>query len=548
MNNSEKIPVIVELNFDYSSIYRELSKLDSRYFDSNGIKSNLNNLQILDAKIYKNSYIKNIMASNNVLTENYEIIAQTEYAPFIFLNVNKKEVEKLSKDKNVFSIGLFPDFIMEATTTNSATTAVSVNNNSTLATRVDLIKNAGLNGDGIRIGQIETSNPNISNSYLSGKTIFLRNNNCSNGVDSVNHATEVAGILIGSNGIAPSASLYSACFYGIQGSTVIISSFADSINWLIGENVDIINMSARVQSTFSYNTMDRWIDAITFMYDILFVKSSGNNSNANTVTSPGLSYNTVTVGSINYTGTNYLEAANGSRSSFSSYSTYSSGNNSNKPELVVPGEGINYTNEYGALSSGTSFSSPIIAGTAALLMQSTPSTRTNFQSLKAALFVTARAMTNYPKSIGSSDGFPVSYFHYNDEVGLGLLDGKAAYDLLRWGQFTNFTVNGGSSDSYTYYNTLSNGKNIRVAITWSKPNTATSYSSVNNNGTDRVADLDLHILGPSGQKIVISGSAFDNVEWVSFTTNLGYGSYRFKAVNYATFGNTVPTKVSMAWW
>lgn len=174
--------------------------------------------------------------------------------------------------------------------------------------------------------------------------------------------------------------------------------------------------------------------------------------------------------------------------------------------------------------------------------------KNDFQAIKVALFVTARPMNNYPKTTGSSDGFPVTYYHYNNETGLGILDTKAADDLLRWGQYRSFNVTGGSQDSYTFYNTLSNGKNIRVAITWSKPNTASSYSNINNYNTDIVADLDLHILGPNGVKIVQSGSAYDNVEWVNFVTNQGYGAYQFKVVNFTSNGNYVPTKVSMAWW
>ena len=181
-------------------------------------------------------------------------------------------------------------------------------------------------------------------------------------------------------------------------------------------------------------------------------------------------------------------------------------------------------------------------------MQKVPATKNDFQSIKVALFVTARPMNGYGKQTGVSDGFPLTYYHYNDEVGLGLLDTKAAYDLLRWNQYRNFTVTGGSQDSYTFYNTLSNGRSVRVAITWSKPNTGISFSNITNYGTDNVADLDLHILGPNGDKVVLSGSAYDNVEWVDFTTNSGYGAYQFKVVNFATNGNYVPTKVSMAWW
>lgn len=43
-------------------------------------------------------------------------------------------------------------------------------------------------------------------------------------------------------------------------------------------------------------------------------------------------------------------------------------------------------------------------------------------------------------------------------------------------------------------------------------------------------------------------SSYANVEWVNFVTAQGYGTYKFKIINWDSRGNSVPTKVSMAWW
>lgn len=548
VDKNEKIPVIVELSYDYTSIYKELSKIKSDYFDNNGVKQSLNSNENEEAKKIRLQYLKEKMVLNNVLTidKDYEKLGVSEYAPFVFYNITKEQINKLVENEKVYSIGLFPTNFVEETITQRAITAV--NNNSIYATRVNLVKDSGINGSGVKIGQMESGSPNISNPYLAGKSITIKSD-CA--ILNSEHATEVAGIMIGSNGVAPAASIYSACLYASSSS--LVTNFVNGINWLVSNNVDIINMSAQVpySDAFGYNTVDRWIDAITYMNDILFVQSSGNSYNANTVVTPGLAHNALTVGSIDYTGTDYSAAMSSTtyRSEFSSYTTFGTGGVTNKPELVAPGEGINYTNSYSSEVAGTSFSAPLVSGAAALLMQSTPSTKNNFRAIKAALFVTARPMNNYPRvTIAGEGGFPITYYHYNDEVGNGILDGKAAYDLLRWGQFVNFSVDGGSSSSYTYYNTLSNGKNIRVAANWSKPNTATSLNSIINYNTDSVADLDLQILGPNGEKVSWSGAAHDNVEWLNFVTSSGYGAYQFKVINYATNGNAVPTQVSMAWW
>ena len=546
MNSTDKIPVIVELVFDYTSIDSQLKKNNSNYFDNNGIKSTLTDELITEAKQLKKEYTKSVMLSNNRLDEKYEVLAISEYSPFIFLNLTKSEINELLENDKVFSVGMFPEFVQTSVDIDVTNTRAAINNNAITSTRTNIVKNAGLTGSGVKIGQIENSNPNTNNSYLSGKSIIKRTNNCLANTDTIKHATEVAGIMIGDSGVAPDASLYSACY----NTSDLIGTFASAMNWLISQNVDIINMSAWVQNTGTYNTMDRWIDAVAYMNDILFVKSSGNSSVAeNNVTSPGLAFNAITVGNITYTGTSYVEAMSYSRNTSSNYNIYGNNNQTNKPELVTPGTNVNYTNEYNATVSGTSFSAPLVSGAAALLMENKPSVKNDFRAIKAALFATARPMNNYTKKwYSNQNGWLRTYEHYNNEVGLGILDTKAASDLLAWNQFRNVTVTGGSSDSYVYNNTLGNGLDVRVAITWSKPNTATSYSNVSNSGTDRVADLDLRILGPNGEQIAKSISSYDNVEWVNFVTEQGYGTYQFKIINYATYGNTVPTKVSMAWW
>lgn len=548
IDDNEKLPVIVELTFDYTSINKKLSAIKSQYFTDSGIKGNLTEEQIASAKAIKKEFTKELMSNYNNLGGTYEFLAYSDYSPFIFLNLTKNEVNELVNNSKVFSMGLFPKMEPEKIEINSIAIAAAINNNPIFSTRTNEVKNAGLTGSGIRIGQIESSNPNTSNAYLTGKTIIKRTTDCYIGVDGVWHATEIAGILVGDTGVAPGATLYSACYSGTS-----VSSFASGINWLISQNVDIINMSAWIDQTGSYNTMDRWIDAITYMNDILFVKSSGNtgsNQNPqNTITSPGIAFNAITVGNIVYNGASYMTAATSSREPSSRYNTYGFQQQGNKPELVAPGTDVNYTDAYGGLVTGTSMSAPVLSGAAALLMQSTPSTRFNFNSIKAALYASSRHMDNYANSfVTNSEGWGKIYTTYNNQVGMGILDTKAAYDLLRWNQFRNESIIGGVDDTYIYNNTLGNGYSITVAITWSKPNTASSYNNIEDYGTNRVSDLDLHILGPSDQKIAKSRSSYDNVEFVYFTTAQGYGNYKFKVINWATFGNAVPIDFSIAWW
>ena len=70
--------------------------------------------------------------------------------------------------------------------------------------------------------------------------------------------------------------LYTAC-------SELTSEFFSSVDWLISQNVDIINMSGGFiggTTVGMYGVIDRWIDAVTYMNDILFVVSSGNSEEA----------------------------------------------------------------------------------------------------------------------------------------------------------------------------------------------------------------------------------------------------------------------------
>lgn len=542
MTDNEEIMVLVELNFDYSSINKGLSKIKEEYFNENGIKTNLTKAEYTLGKEYKTSYIKEVMKNNNKLEGDYDITYVSQFSPFIFMNVNKDQLQKLIENESVNTINYISDEPLVLDYENSSITRAAIQNNAITATRINVVKNAGKTGSGIRIGQLELSNPNTSNSTLSGKSITKRTTNCSTASDSVTHATEVAGIMIGSNGVAPSASLYSAC-------TTSQSDFASAVEWLINQNVDIINMSAGF-SKGGYTSLDRWIDAITYMHDILFVKSSGNNSTPkNNVTSPGYSYNSFTVGNLNYTGSSYVDAMNASRAATSCYSEYGYLTLNNTPDLVVPATNVNYTNAYNGATSGTSFAAPLVAGANALLMQQSSSAKNNFLVAKAAIFASSRPLNNYPKKRNDgSGGFNIVYNHINNEVGVGMLDTKAASDLLSWSQYRTSTINvGDANTAYVFNNTLGNGMDVRVSLTWSRPVNCSSFDNCTGS-SDRAADLELWIIGPNGEQIAKSNAEFDNVEWLNFVSNSGYGTYKFKVINWNSNGNQSATKFAMAWW
>src|SRR5205823_6490229 len=163
------------------------------------------------------------------------------------------------------------------------------------------------NGTGIKIGQIEgTGVPDTNNVYIQGPVQFTTNLVTGTNYFS-DHATEVAGVLIGvSNnvpGVAPGAKLYSVEIE--TPTTYNQTTQTNTVNaaWYVAtnQNVRVINMSDRSISgaTDGTNFVARSIDRLVSQKDVIFVKSAGNSGpGANTITEPGGAYNIIVVGSV----------------------------------------------------------------------------------------------------------------------------------------------------------------------------------------------------------------------------------------------------------
>lgn len=202
MSENEKIDVMVELNFDYFSLDNELKAVKEKYNSNLEKLSTLSDSNIEKIKVEKLEYIKNKMSEYNKLSGDYEISYVSQYSPFIFLRVNKSELNQLMEEDKIYEINYIENAQFELSDVSSGETRAAIQNNAITATRTNVVKNSGMTGSGVKIGQIELANPNTSNSTLTGKSITKRTTNCSTSSSSVTHATEVTGILVGTNGVA----------------------------------------------------------------------------------------------------------------------------------------------------------------------------------------------------------------------------------------------------------------------------------------------------------------------------------------------------------
>jgi subtilisin family serine protease len=164
------------------------------------------------------------------------------------------------------------------------------------------------------------------------------------------HGTEVLGMV---HLVAPTARLMPLKAFSADGSGDL-SNILSAIYYAVQNHANVINMSFELTSSSTELT-----NAINYAnsHSVICVASSGNDGQNEMVYPAGLS-NVMGVAS-----TNYFDQ----RSSFSNY-----GNQI--VWVAAPGENIVTTYPFGTYSvtSGTSFTSPMVAGTAALLLNLNP--------------------------------------------------------------------------------------------------------------------------------------------------------------------------------
>lgn len=225
------------------------------------------------------------------------------------------------------------------------------------------------NGSGIKIGQIEGGVPDPNDNYLSNSdiTVISTNANVSN------HATAVARVLVGLDGLTKNAELYCSKYNFQQYET-----FYTGVENLISYNVNVINMSSRVDYRPSnvYTATEKWIDHISNIHGVSFVSAAGNEGDSNgKVANPAMAYNSITVGAIDD-----MASTDKTDDVFAYYSSYLNfgDNGCAKPDVVAPGS--KFFNV-----GGTSFAAPMVTSVVASMMNILPALKTNPSAVKAIL-------------------------------------------------------------------------------------------------------------------------------------------------------------------
>ena len=358
------------------------------------------------------------------------------------------------------------------------------------------------------------------------------------------HPTWVAGAIAGQSGsfpgVAPGALIVSASTGGGGASLARDRNIIAVADWAAspsGGNADIVNASIGQDTDVGSEEARRYFDALVYEQGRLAVAAAGNLvtfGNWNIV-SPGTAYNVLTVGGIDDRGTVhrgddrvwYVPGSNGSAYHDIPGTAWNPHGDYNKPNVSAPARSVRTAN--GLTASGTSVSSPIVAGIAAQLLARAPALSLRPEGTRAIIMAGAINHTIMPD--GSINA---------DHEGTGTASALWANRLLAtgdagWGGHVLGTMNSGQP--VTQNISVVAGQTVKVVVSWNSHAHAAS-------GADRLAtDMDLRVVQPNGS--AVGSFSFDNnYEWVEFVAS-ATGTARIELS--ASRGAAASERFGLAW-
>lgn len=461
-----------------------------------------------------------------------DILYISEYSPVVFANLTLNEVLNLAESPDTLEFSY-------AGIDNEIKDDMGV---SIPSTKTNLVhEQYQYTGKGIKIGQIENAVPLASDSQLSGANVHFHNTIIP--YRTIPHATWVADILVGQktdeyvSGVAPDAELYCTCRQDFGNTDVNLSGQINAVEWLLSQGVNVINCSAAFGDDGEdttptrynlYYSSSKWLDHIACQHYVTFVKSSGNHGEKG-VNSGGMAYNIITVGNID--DKNTLQISDDTIFHESSFYSADTGL-AYKPDLCAPGTNI-VNSAFPNGNTGTSASTPHVAGAVALLMQAKPALKLQPATIKAILTASVGSQTTkrFCPSDWSGDTNNAKYNKYT-KYGAGLLDTKKSIDTAKMGHYYSSKLTSTKSAEEFTINITSAQSTVRVSLAFLKNVTSPYDEHIYVGGilSNPLADLDLEAYDSNGNLMDFSYTSNNNVEIVEFTAPKA-GTYKIKIYN-----------------
>jgi len=322
-----------------------------------------------DFKTYQKEKFEN---HNNkfldLLTVKYDDIYISKYSSYIEFTFEKESTEKLEftlKElvKHDFIEKIYlqddckPEEMLGGGKMDSGTT-------DSLITSLD-------GGEDIKVGLLEWGICDKNNANLSSSNITCRDEWYF--IESkTEHATLMASILVGDDGMVPNAHLYSV---QLSGNPV------SEVDWLIDKGISVCNVSIG-DGTGSYSSSSSYLDYAADTYGITFCCATGNDGDENGyVSNFAMANNCIAVGA-------------GSESGVVDYTSRITPNGEVRPMVIGPDTVAvdNMTNIY---YGGTSVATAICTGVVALIQQNKQDIMFNPHIIRALLMVNCSEIEGY---------------------------------------------------------------------------------------------------------------------------------------------------------
>lgn len=518
MASTDSVDVIFELEYpEVDSSGRESLTLESTHEEVNAVKAAYH-AKVKDANTAAN---KAFIEENGISvdSDDYTVYASI-YSPFV----------QISFESYVDYTDYFSDIIAiaECDEVSAIDITIPVEYGDDSATRVssssaskyqisDAISDINAssttsNGKGVTVGIIEAGGVTTSseNDDLNNLTIYASSSVISD------HATAVARILCGTNGVAPGVD--EVYVYYAKSTSYLVSG----MDWLTDNECDVINSS---RSTLGLEGQYHWTSAVLDYYVgllfVTYVNSAGNtgvNEEYEHYTSNyGMGYNVIAV------------AATDSLGNISTYSSYGtqSGIYTRKPTVSAPGTKITISGTN--LGSGTSYAAPMVAGVVAKLMCETPSLKLYPEIVMAALIASATPVTGQSNS-------------WDTYAGAGIIDYEKAREAVA--NCSTYTFNTDYTGlRATKTASVSTGTRVKVVAFW-LTNSMTQSSSdtvVLNNFTNYYINLTT-----TGGTILSYGSTAFNIEYINYS-NSSYSTLKVKLYQSGEKANSYTDYVAVTW-
>ena len=482
------------------------------------VQTYINKERATAAELYTNQNMKFVADTFQSRTVSVNYVSA--YSPCVFADLSVNEIVKLLAKEEVQRIGYWDE--EGGSDEAGASDSFTQEELSDLATHLNIIRAGeaksvyGVSGSGVRIGQIET-----------GCTVESSVTKQS-GYSTTDHANWVYTIM---NKVAPGASYFGSA----AGSTG--ANFKGGIEWLISQGVNIINCSYgwKLIIDNTYDDRARWIDHIAYNHDVHFVIASGNKG-MNRVDSPGMAYNAITVGNTNMTDTYPIHGS----SSYNGLGASSISQRTFKPDICAPGTYANSKRNGGLY--GTSFSTPLVTGTVALMCELEPALKTKQHIVKAILAATA--LKNTRKHVTTDNDF-IKY-------GAGIIDARSALWAVCQGHYSISTGTVSSSTTTkTYGMTVTSSDTLmRVALAYAnrlKFDASTGHENLSGlSGT--IGELKLEVYSPGGSLVASCTTYGANLKVVEFDPRpYGTGTYTIKVTQTSSASGDRATNFGVAW-